>query len=99
MEKSIKKIVVTLTAIFFCCVTLKAETVHIEVAGTLKDLLGDKQTTITELTLSGFVNGTDVGCNQFVTLLKTTISNSCYRFRNINTCYDRFTKNGLPNTL
>ena len=46
MEKSIKKIVVTLTAIFFCCVTLKAETVHIEVAGTLKDLLGDKQTTI-----------------------------------------------------
>ena len=77
MEKSIKKIVVTLTAIFFCCVTLKAETVHIEVAGTLKDLLGDKQTTITELTLSGFVNGTDVGCIRAMSALKVLDMKQC----------------------
>lgn len=73
----IKKIAVTLSAIVFCCTVLRAETIHIETAGTLKDLIGDKQSTITELTLSGYVNGTDVGCFRGMPALKVLNMKQC----------------------
>lgn len=38
---------------------VKAENVHVAVAGTLPQLLADKQNTVTELTLTGELNGTD----------------------------------------
>lgn len=73
----IKKIAVTLSAIVFCCMVLRAETIHIETAGTLKDLIGDKQSIITELTLSGYVNGTDVGCFRGMPALKVLNMKQC----------------------
>lgn len=76
-KSSIKKIVVALGTIFFCCIALRAETIKIETAGTLKDLVGDKQTTIVELTLSGFVNGTDVGCIRGMSALKVLDMKQC----------------------
>lgn len=39
--------------------SVKAETIHVATAGTLPELLGDRQNTVTELTLTGELNGTD----------------------------------------
>lgn len=73
----IKKIAIAFGAVFFCCMALKAENIHVETAGTLRDLVGDKLTTLTELTLSGYVDETDIACIREMTLLSILDMKQC----------------------
>lgn len=47
------------------------EVIHVEVAGTLPVLIGDKKETVEELTLTGKLNGTDIKCIREMKKLRT----------------------------
>lgn len=55
---------------FIHSIDLNAESIYVETAGTLKVLVGDKQATITELVLSGYINETDIACIREMPVLK-----------------------------